>query len=305
MKLLSAYSLFLVDREAYCSSKSLVYYRENVPKFINYLSKQLLLCSDQIDTSLIQRQHVIGFQTYLRSTGIKNTSVNTYFRATKTFLNYCIDEGYCDPDVLRKIKFLKSDQEDIIPLSTWEVDEIDGLYSWKTESGMRNLCIIHLMLDAGFRSSDVINLMYSKIDFRNNILMVKGKGNKYRSQILTPGLKKMLSHYLIKYRACSPEDDFPVFAKVGSPDPINSDVIKQLFSRIKLKSGIERVHPHMLRHTFATSYIYGGGNLEFLRIMLGHEDYSTTKVYLHIAQQVKMLHIDIYKLDPVFFKSGY
>jgi integrase/recombinase XerC/integrase/recombinase XerD len=88
-------------------------------------------------------------------------------------------------------------------------------------------------------------------------------------------------------------------------DPINTNVIKQLFARIKKSTGIERVHPHLLRHTFATSYIIGGGNLEFLRIMLGHSDYETTKIYLHLAQQTKMLHNDIYKLDPVFFKSGY
>ena len=49
----------------------------------------------------------------------------------------------------------------------------------------------------------------------------------------------------------------------------------------------------------------GGGNMEFLRLMMGHEDYETTKLYLHLAQQAKMLHSDIYKLDPAFFKAGY
>jgi integrase/recombinase XerC/integrase/recombinase XerD len=220
-------------------------------------------------------------------------------------LNYCIDENYCSPDVLRKVKFLKSDQEEIIPLSDWEVDEIDGLFNYRTESGIRNLCIVHLMLDAGFRHSDVVNLMYSNINFNNNYLMIKGKGNKYRSVPLCPKLKKMLSHYIIKFRSYAPGDDFPVFVNVGTQEPITSDCIKQLFVRIKKKTGIDRVHPHLLRHTFATSYIIGGGNIEFLRLMLGHEDYETTKLYLHLAQESKMLNLSIYKLDPVFFKSGY
>lgn len=305
MNISSAFELFKVDHEVYCSDKTMIYYNDNVPKFINFLTDHLQLQPDQIDTGSISRDLVIAYQKSLRDSGIKNTSVNTYFRAAKTFLNYCIDESYCDSDVLRNVKFLKSDQEDIIPLSEWEVDEIDGLFNYKTESGMRNLCIVHLMLDAGFRRSDVVNLRYSNINFSNNYLMVQGKGNKYRSIPLCPRLKKILSHYLIKYRACAPGDDFPVFAKIGSPEPINLDSIKQLFSRMKKRTGISRLHPHLLRHTFATSYMIGGGNMEFLRLMLGHEDYDTTKKYLHLAQQSKMLRLSIYKLDPIFFKSGY
>jgi integrase/recombinase XerC/integrase/recombinase XerD len=170
---------------------------------------------------------------------------------------------------------------------------------------MRNLCIVHLMLDAGFRRSDVVNLRYSNISFTNNYIMIQGKGCKYRTVPLCSRLKKMLSHYLIKYRCCDPDDDFMVFTKVGTREPLTSESVKQLFARIKRNSGIERIHPHLLRHTFATSYIYGGGNIEFLRMMLGHEDYETTKLYLHVAEMSKMLHFDIYKLDPVFFKSGY
>lgn len=150
-----AFNLFLIDRESYCSNKTLTYYRENVPKFAAYLSDQLDLAPDQIDMQHVTRDLVLGYLIVLRATGCKNTTINTYFRATKTFLNYCIDEGYSDSDCLRKIKFLKDDSAPIIPLTNWEVDVLDSLFSWKTESGMRELCIIHLMLDAGFRSSDV------------------------------------------------------------------------------------------------------------------------------------------------------
>jgi integrase/recombinase XerC/integrase/recombinase XerD len=308
MLLQSAFRLFLVDRESYCSKKTLNYYRDNNYKFFVFLSGQLSCASDRIDCNQISRDLVVAYISFLRNGDIKNTSVNTYFRAVKVFLNYCIDEGYCSPDVLRKIKFLKNDASSVVPLSGSEVDLIDGLYNCKTESGLRNLCIIHLMLDAGLRSSEVVGLMYSNINFDSNYLMIKGKGEKFRTVLLCPKLKKMLYHYFYfssKIDWIYGGNDVPFFAKVGSQDPINENVIKQLFARIKKKSGIDRVHPHLLRHTFATSYMVGGGNLEFLRLMLGHSDYETTKIYLHLANESKMLHIDIYKLDPVFFKSGY
>lgn len=305
MLLQNAFKLFMIDRQSYCAEKSVIFYQDNVPKFIDFVGYSTNTHPDEVLCSRLSRDLVLNYITFLRDGTRKNTTINTYFRAVKTFLNFCIEEGFCSPDVLRKVKMLKSDAAPVIPLTNDEVDEIDDLYGWKCESDLRNLCMIHLMLDAGFRSSDVVNLMYSNINFDNNYLYIKGKGDKFRTVILCPKLKKMLSHYLLKYRACAPGDDFPVFAKVGTSERINPNVIRQLFTRIKKGSGIERVHPHLLRHTFATSYILGGGNMEYLRMMLGHSDYETTKLYLHLAQEAKMLNYDIYKLDSVFFKSVY
>lgn len=305
MLIQSAFQLFLIDHESYCAGKTLIYYKENVPKFFNYLSKQLNKEQNQLECEVISRDLVLAYIVALRASGIKNTSVNTYFRAVKVFLNYCIDEEYCSSDVLRKVKFLKSDKEPVIPLTASEVEQIDGLFNSRTESGIRNLCIVHLMLDAGFRCSDVVNLRIDNINFDANYLTVRGKGDKIRSVLLCPRLKRLLFHYLVKFRVVSSGDDDPVFTQIGTADPINSNVIKQLFARIKNKTGIARAHPHLLRHTFATSYILGGGNMEFLRLMLGHSDYETTKIYLHLAQETKMLHNEIYKLDPVFFRSTY
>lgn len=305
MKLHQAFELFKIDRESYCTDKTILYYEENVPRFFRFLADHEGADFYTLECDVIKRELVQQYLTSLRDTGIKNTSINTYFRAVKAFLNFCIEEELCPPDVLRKIKLLKSDREPIIPLTYWEVDDIDGLYSEKTESGLRNLCIIHLMLDAGFRCSDVVNLRSGDISFSGNYLTVEGKGKKVRSVLLCPKLKKLLYRYLVYYRAYSEGKDFPVFCKVGSQVPINVNVIKQLFARLKRTTGIDRVHPHLLRHTFATSYIMGGGNMEFLRLMLGHSDYETTKMYLHLAQQSKMLQVEIYKLDPIFFKSVY
>ena len=143
MNVQMAYNLFLVDRESYCSDKSILYYRENILKFMNFLSDRIGLAPDLIECDVISRELVLAYLSQLRGTGCKNTSINTYFRAAKVFLNYCIDEGYCLPDVLRKIKFLKKDNDPVIPLTQVEVDSIDGLFNDRTESGLRNLCIVH------------------------------------------------------------------------------------------------------------------------------------------------------------------
>lgn len=310
MLLSHAYNLFIMDRCVYCTNKTILYYKENVNRFFCFLSDTYSVLESELDCNMINRDVVQRYILWLRQLEIKNTSVNTYFRAVKTFLNYCIDEQLVDSDSLRKVKMLRSDQAPIIPLYQDEVECIDVLFNLKTETGLRNYCIVHLMLDAGFRSSDVVNLKVSDVFFDKNCIQVLGKGNKYRSVLLCPQLKKSLYRYLIEYRpfVFSPGNEYynqPVFVQVGKTEFINSNVIKQLFFRIKKKSGIDRVHPHLLRHTFATSYILGGGNLEFLRMMLGHSDYETTKLYLHLAQEAQMLGHNIYKLDSIFFKTVY
>lgn len=107
MNVQMAFNLFLVDRESYCSDKSILYYRENILKFMNFLSDRIGSAPDLIECDAISRELVLAYLSQLRGIGCKNTSVNTYFRAAKVFLNYCIDEGYSSPDVLRKVKFLK------------------------------------------------------------------------------------------------------------------------------------------------------------------------------------------------------
>jgi len=76
-----------------------------------------------------------------------------------------------------------------------------------------------------------------------------------------------------------------------------------MFSKLKDKSGVTRVHAHLLRHTFATSFILGGGNLEMLRILMGHSDYAVTQKYLHVAAQMGIIGSEVYKLDRIFFKN--
>lgn len=310
MLLAHAYQMFLMDRCTYCSSRTLEYYNDNINRFLIYLSDSAGTDVEKLDCDVVSREKVQGYILMLRQSNIKNTSVNTYFRAVKAFLNYCIDEEYVTPDSLRKVKMLRSDQKPIVPLYQNEVIVIDNLFNQRTETGLRNYCIFHLMLDAGFRTSDVVNLRIEDVLFDKNCLIVKGKGDKYRSVLLCPGLKKALYKYLVSYRpyVFDGEADYqvqPFFVQVGSLDFINGNVVKQLFVRLKKKSGVERLHPHLLRHTFATSYILGGGNMEFLRLMMGHSDYETTKLYLHLAQQAKMLKSDVYKLDSIFFKTVY
>lgn len=132
------------------------------------------------------------------------------------------------------------------------------------------------------------------------------KIQELRLVILCPRIKSNLLKYCVIHRNYTElSAKSYVFRQMKQQQQINYNVIKQLFARIRKKSGIDRLHPHLCRHTFATSYIKGGGNIEMLRLLLGHTDYKITKEYLHLAQQSVLLQEDIYKLDPIFFRKHY
>lgn len=300
MNIYKLFFAFVNEKAAYCSSATVAYYKLNVGRFVDYVG-------NDADVSIITQTDIFNYVTYLRSFELKNSSINTYIRALKVFWHWLLDEGFVPEDLFRKVKYLRDDSENVIPLYEVEVDQIDACYNTKCETGLRNVCIIHCMLDAGLRINEVCILKLSDLHFDKNLIYVLGKGSKYRVVPMCPKLKRLLYRYCIFYRSYLPDaanNDF-VFVCPSTMRPITKTVIEQLFRRLKRRVGIDRLHPHLLRHTFATSYIMGGGNLEFLRIMLGHSDYVVTRRYLHLASQYSIMRSDIYKLDRVFFETAY
>ena len=309
----------MADRETSCSAKTLLYYEENLTNFFNYCSDCFGKSVVEIKCTEITREIFSNYIKYLRkrpkfyqhpfllpsNEPLSATSIRTYARSIKVFARFCKENDYSDIDFTYRVKLPKQDSGEIIPLYQNEVRDIDRIFNLKTELGLRNWCIFHIMLDAGLRSSEVINLRFCDLLFDKNIIQIyKGKGAKTRLVILCPRLKVNLMKYCVVYRNYTnlPGKSF-VFLQMKGQTAINHNVIKQLFARIKVKSGVNRIYPHLCRHTFATSYICGGGNIEMLRLLMGHSDYTVTRMYIHLAQQSQLLNTDIYQLDPVFFKK--
>lgn len=286
------YEKFINEKKSYCEEKTITYYEENLTKFIEYVSDQDLT-----------RDIYINYIYELRKRGIKNTSIRTYCRAIKAFSNWLLENEYIEKDITFKVKLPREDKNIVIPLSEDEVIKLDDVIMIPVFSDtilyLRNALIIHLMLDGGLRKSEVINLNVNDIDVDKNVIYINNsKYNKSRVIPLSSVIKNLYNAYLIdrEYSDIGLLNNTPLLIKADDKR-ITSDTIKSLFRRLKKQSGIERIHPHLLRHTFATSYLMQGGNLEQLRIILGHSDYNVTRHYLHLAASNKLLNYDYYKLD--------
>ena len=293
---------FIMDRETSCSNKTIIKYRDDVKLFFKFL----MVCKLDPDVDGIDKLPLDaykGFVVWLRSKRKRAVSIRSYCRSVKVFLRWCCVNGFCQ-DITSGVKLPRDDSKVKLPLYAAEVKKIDKCFDFLSYSvqPLRDYCIFHLMLDCGLRRQEVVNLKTDDLEFDKNVIIIMdSKGNKSRMVLIPDFLVKKIRSYL------GNRINLPgfVFLSLRGSDSISDNTIKMLMQHLKKKSGVDRLHAHLLRHTFATSYLVGGGNLEFLRVFLGHSDYDVTKIYSSMAAQMKMLHADVYKLDPIFFTRGY
>lgn len=296
--IMDCYHNFLDYKSTYCSMSTLLYYRENIDKLLNCLQEYYAQDLNSISADMLSVEFLQNYIRFLRSQNISNVSVETYYRAVKVFSSWMFQRKLIEGDVAMNVKTPKAYSKEKIPLTVDEVKLIDDLFPVDNEKGVRNRIIFHLMLDCGLRRGEVVALNREDIDSENMIISVIGKGSKNRFVPIPDNLMALFFVYLKHYNN-NPE---AAIVSLKDGERITENSIKLLFRDIKKDTGIERLHPHLLRHTFATSYLLGGGNVEFLRILLGHADIQTTQMYLHISNNCRLLNIDVYRLDPVFFK---
>lgn len=309
LNLKQAFELFIFDRQTFCLDKTIENYENTIRYFCSYMEEKRGCPADQILLNTITTMDLKTYVVWLRNRPLNmghpfkepggklsKRSIRNYSVDLKTFFNYLHQEDYIG-NIASGLKIIKAEKQAVIPLSASEVATIDHLFHCKTELGCRNYCMVHLMLDMGLRSNEVCTLKIGDVNFNNKYIRVHGKGAKERIIPMPMNLHRYLYQYCCLYRRVS--KDGSLFLSIDNL-PITDSVIKSLFARIRKKTGIERVKPHLLRHTFATCYILGGGSVEMLRILLGHESISTTQLYMHVAA-VYEFQEHPYELDPVFF----
>lgn len=288
MNVLKAYEMFMQEQKFRGNSAyTLDYYKRSLKMFLDF-------CGSDMD---IEDIDVILFKSYQlhisENLEINRVSVRTYARAVKVFLRWLYFEEYIDIDI-NKLLLMKANKDVIVPLSDNEVNQLLNVYDNNTFLNCRNKSIIMLMLDCGLRLGEVVNLQITDLDLNNNFLVINGKGSKQRVVPFGTVTNKQLTEYSYQRNVHS-VSSLSLFCNQNGSG-ITNNTIKMLFARLKKKRGLERIYPHLLRHTFATNFIYNDGNLEVLRVLMGHSTINITQIYIHLAAQKHLLN-DSYQSD--------
>ncbi|RZA17005.1 MAG: tyrosine recombinase XerC [Lysobacteraceae bacterium] len=163
-----------------------------------------------------------------------------------------------------------------------DVDEAVQLVEVETSAplGLRDRAMLELFYSSGLRVSEVCGLAWRDLDFEQGLVTVLGKGSKQR--IVPVG-----SHARNALQAWRQESaghaDGPVFPGRGGR-PITPRAVQLRFKQLAMQRGVfKRIHPHLLRHSFASHMLESSGDLRGVQELLGHADIATTQIYTHVA----------------------
>lgn len=276
-KILGRYGSYLTVERGY-SDNTRDAYVTDVSKLLNALA------AANIDPAKATVDDLRSFMGDLHDLGIMPRSCARILSGIKNFYRYLRLEGVMDTD---PTELLESPTVGSHLPSVLSLDEIDALIAAMDDTplGRRNRAIIETMYGCGLRVSELCALQISHIDFRNAVMLIRGKGSKER---LVPVNEVALTR--IKNYVDTDRNDIPIVP--ADADTVFLSSRGRHLSRVMIfyilrdaaaRAGIRTpLSPHTLRHSFATHLLEGGANLRAIQQMLGHESIATTQIYLHI-----------------------
>lgn len=201
-------------------------------------------------------------------------------------------------NLAEKFRLPKAKQKVIDVLTDQEIQILFSSLNLRYLVQLRNYCICSLMLDSGLRLHEVVTLSIPHLYIEEGYAIVDGKGNKQRVVPLGLNTRKVLMRYLNRRPGSAPTDRLFI---MSSLEPITDNTIRQVFKRLKKRTGIERLKPHLLRHTFATRYLENGGDMYSLKEILGHTTLEMVKKYVHLTSRKTVPTFSNYSpLDNLF-----
>ena len=217
-------------------------------------------------------EHIRLYQLFLIKE--KKVSLSTYIQvvcALRFFYTHTLNQKIS----IERIPFPRGERKLPLILSREEVKAL-----LEAPHNLRHRTLLAIMYGCGLRVAEVAQLKVSDIDAGRNVLWVRhGKGRKDRQTLLPPKLLELLRCY---WRSQRPTDW--LFPGADATQPLSSKAIFLACRKAAQQAGISKpVHPHLLRHAFATHLLEAGVNLRTIQILLGHANLETTARYLRVA----------------------
>ena len=225
--------------------------------------------------------------------GLAASSIKLIVVALKIFFRHLASLGEISRDPTATMSLPRIERYLPETLNELQIDELlDGI-DLKHPLGLRNRTIMELLYASGLRISELANARLENFNMEERILRVTGKGNKMR---LVPVGRKAcdaLAAYLTNERPelVTRRTGSEIFlSRLGTR--LTTARIWQIVKEFARRSGLDtNIHPHLLRHSFATHLLSNGADLRIIQEMLGHADISTTQIYTHVDQQrLKAVH---------------
>lgn len=271
-----------LEAEKRVSFHTLKAYKHDLEEFLNFLSS--LGIENPADVNEV---HLKTFFYNLKEKGLCAKSLARKLSAIKSFYKFLLKrKGVTSeavflleaPKIEKKLPYVPSEEE----LNSM-IEEVTG----KDFLGARDRALLELIYGCGLRVSEASNLTLEQIDSKLRIIRVKGKGDKERLVPFGQKALEALEEYLPKREQKLKElgKESPYVFLNAKGERLGERGIRYIIKRLGLKSGLFSLHPHALRHAFATHLLNAGADLRSIQELLGHANLSTTEIYTKVGYE--------------------
>jgi integrase/recombinase XerD len=222
-----------------------------------------------------------------RAAGLAATTIARRVAASRSFFRHLQLLGARDDNPAAELELPRRARTLPRTLSAAEAERLVEAASGVAPRDLRDRALVELLYGAGLRISEALGLQRPDVDLENRLLRALGKGDKERIVPMGRPAVEAVTRYLARgrpYLERRPRPELFLNARGGALTRSGGFLILR---RLAAVAGLEpeRIHPHLLRHSFATHLLEGGADLRSVQEMLGHADLSTTELYTHVSDR--------------------
>ncbi len=264
-------------------------YTIDLTRFIEFLEQKSISSFANVQTA-----HILEFLTMLADMGLGTSSRTRYLYSIRSLYKF-LSSVQLSPTNPSELVDLPKPQR-LLPevLSYPQIAKILDQPDTTRADGLRNKALLEVLYACGLRASEACGLQQRDILWEAEVIRVFGKGSKERIVPIGKTALEWISQYKRLARTLwvkENTDSADALFLNQRGTPLSRMSVWNIVHDSALQAGIDEVHPHMFRHSFATHLLEGGANLRAVQEMLGHADIATTQIYTHIDREyIKEVH---------------
>ncbi len=245
------------------------------------------LKGEDVDVTAADRHVIRSYLASLIDAKTASGSIARKLSTLRSFYRYLAQTGRVRVNPCEGMRGPKRERRLPSFLSEEEVSALVVAPEEDTAQGVRNRALLELLYAAGIRVGEVFNLNVGDLELSadGGLMRVRGKGNKQRIVLVGRPASLALKRYLRQARPRLAKGAQEALFLNRDGERLSMRAVQTIVRKAALASGLDKwIHPHLLRHTFATHMLDGGADLRVVQELMGHASANTTQVYLHVTE---------------------
>lgn len=279
------YRIYLVSERQY-SPLTLKAYLSDIDEFITFLAQN----GGFTNFRAVQPLDVRVYLNDLYERHLARSSISRKISSLRMFYQFMVANQFVIDNPFENIALRK--HQNHLPEFFYETEMttlFDTAYNQEDKLWQRNASLLEFLYATGARVTEIATLTIAQLDFSQRLVLIHGKGNKDRyvpfGHFAAQTLRQYLSETRADLTAKQAEPNQIVFVNHRG-DPITAAGITYILNQLMQRSALTgKIHPHMLRHTFATHLLNNGADMRTVQELLGHVNLSTTQMYTHVTRE--------------------